>query len=140
VLLHAASTWFLVGLIWTVQVVHYPLFALVGGDRFRTYAAAHRRRISAVLAAPWATQGITTVLLVWHRPAPAPLIVAAAVLTAVPVVVTVTVSIAAHTQLDAGFDAGAHRRLVSTNRIRTGAWTLHGVVAAALVVEVLATG
>ena len=35
---HAAATWALVGLIWTVQVVHYPLFALVGaylGERIQ---------------------------------------------------------------------------------------------------------
>ena len=31
-LLHAAATLFMTGLIWFVQVVHYPLFARVGED------------------------------------------------------------------------------------------------------------
>ncbi len=32
-LIHAAATWYLVGLIWFVQVVHYPLFGKVAGQR-----------------------------------------------------------------------------------------------------------
>ena len=30
-LIHTAATWYLVGLVWFVQVVHYPLFSRVGG-------------------------------------------------------------------------------------------------------------
>ena len=33
-IVHATSALLLVGLIWTVQVVHYPLMAAVGPDRF----------------------------------------------------------------------------------------------------------
>ena len=43
---HAAATWALVGLIWTVQLVHYPLFAQVGADTFRSYHARHTQRPS----------------------------------------------------------------------------------------------
>ena len=48
-LVHAAATWFLVGLIWIIQVVHYPLFARVGEDGFVAYEAAHTRLISLVV-------------------------------------------------------------------------------------------
>ena len=33
-LLQAAASWFLTGLIWIIQVVHYPLMSRVGADRF----------------------------------------------------------------------------------------------------------
>jgi hypothetical protein len=136
VVAHAVATWFLVGMIWTVQIVHYPLFAQVGREGFAGYAAAHSTRITAVIAVPWAVQGTTVAWLLLDPPvglAPA-LLVAAGALALVPVVVTVLVSVAAHRVLGAGFDAAAHRRLVTTNWLRTGAWTLGGGVAVAMLV------
>lgn len=41
---HLFATAAMVGLIWFVQVVHYPLFASVGADGFTDYETAHRRR------------------------------------------------------------------------------------------------
>ena len=35
----------LVGLIWTIQVVHYPLFSRVGAPEFIEYQHAHMRAI-----------------------------------------------------------------------------------------------
>ena len=36
-IVHAVSTWFMVGLIWMIQTVHYPLFARLGDDTFVRY-------------------------------------------------------------------------------------------------------
>jgi hypothetical protein len=135
VLVHAASTLVLTGLIWTVQVVHYPLFALVGRDGFVAYEEAHSSRITAVLALPWLAQGVTTAWLLLAPPPGAPrwLVWAAAVLAAIPVVVTVAASIPAHQRLGRGFDERAHATLVRTNWLRTVAWSVHSVVALLLV-------
>ena len=38
------------GLIWFVQIVHYPLFLRVGADAFRTFSAEHQRRTTRVVA------------------------------------------------------------------------------------------
>lgn len=46
--LHAASTWALVGLIWTIHVVHYPLFEDVG-EKFPRYHERHMSRITLVV-------------------------------------------------------------------------------------------
>lgn len=142
VLAHAAATLVLVGLIWTIQVVHYPLFALVGRDAFAAYEAAHSARITAVIALPWAVQGLTTAALLLSSPEGLPrgLVWAAAVLAATPVVVTVLLSVPAHTALADGFDAAAHARLVTTNWLRTAAWTLHGGVAVAMLAVLLRRG
>jgi hypothetical protein len=35
--IHLAATWFMVGLIWVIQIVHYPLFTSVGSDSFAEY-------------------------------------------------------------------------------------------------------
>ncbi len=43
--IHAAITWALVGLIWTIQVVHYPLLKNVGQAEFVAY---HDRHMSLI--------------------------------------------------------------------------------------------
>jgi hypothetical protein len=131
---HAVSTLVLVGIIWTVQVVHYPLMALVGEDHFVTYERAHAPRMAAVVMLPWTVQGLTTAGLLLARPAsvPAGLIAAAALAAAVPVLVTVVASVPSHRRLGDGFDPGVHRHLVRTNWLRTAAWTAHAPIAVAI--------
>src|SRR4051812_47184292 len=68
-LLHAAATWTMVGIIWFVQIVHYPLFARVGAAQFPAYEGAHSSLTTAVVAAPMLIEASTSVLLVWQRPA-----------------------------------------------------------------------
>ena len=41
-IIHAAATWFMVGLIWFVQIVHYPMFANVGRDSFDVHRTDRR--------------------------------------------------------------------------------------------------
>lgn len=136
---HAVSTLVLVGLIWTIQVVHYPLFPAAAGPGFPAFEAAHSSRITAVIALPWAVQGLTTVLLLAAPPAGVPrsLVWLVALLAAVPVAVTVVWSVPAHGVLATGFDAAAHASLVATNWLRTAAWTLGGVAAVALLLLAL---
>ncbi len=125
------STLWLAGMIWTVQVVHYPLFALVGEESFAAYEAAHSTRISLLLLGPWAVQGIATGWVLLAPPAGVPrwLAVVGAVLAAATVLVTVLVSVPQHGALADGFDPEAHARLVTTNWWRTVAWTGHAGVA-----------
>jgi hypothetical protein len=139
VVVHVGATLFLVGMIWTVQVLHYPLFSAVGSEGFAAYQAAHASRVTAIVAVPWALEVTTTaaLLVVAPRQVPGWLLGTGAALAVVPVVVTVAVSVPAHGILGRGFDAGAHRRLVRTNWLRTLAWTGHGAVALWIAVLVL---
>jgi len=142
VITHLAAALVLVGIIWTVQLVHYPLMALVGVDRFAAYERAHAPRMATVVMMPWTLQGATTGLLLIAPPAgvPSALLWGTAVSAAIPVVVTVGASVPAHRRLAAGFDADAHRRLVVTNWIRTASWTAHGVLAVSILVTALRAG
>ncbi len=47
--IHAAVSWALLGLIWTIQVVHYPLFKEVGKESFIAYHERHMRFITWVV-------------------------------------------------------------------------------------------
>lgn len=136
---HAASVWFCTGLVWIVQLLVYPGFAAVGvgpPDRWRSFHERHTRLMGYVVVGPWAVQGLTCLVLLVDRPPGAPwvLVLAAAVCGLVTVVVTVAVSVPCHQRLSQGFDPDVHARLVRTNRWRTTAWTLGGLVAVVLVV------
>lgn len=141
-LAHAAATFVMVGVIWFVQVVHYPLFGLVGADGWAAYAAGHSARISALIALPWAVEGLTGLALLALRPAGVPFWLPAADLTLLGVAVAVTVLVSApqHGVLGAGFDPGAHRLLLTTNWLRTAAWTGCGAVSLAMLAGALEAG
>ena len=48
-LVHFAATFYMVGLVWFVQRVHYPLYASVGSQQFPAYEGAHVSRTSPVV-------------------------------------------------------------------------------------------
>lgn len=128
---HAAATIALAGVIWVVQLVVYPAFLVAGPTG--AWAAYHRRHTAAmalVVALPWAVQGLAVAALLVRRPGP--LVLLAAALAAVTVAVTVLVSVPLHTRLGAAYDEQSARRLIRTNWVRTAAWTAAAVVAAVL--------
>ena len=51
------------GLIWFVQIVHYPLFHKVSEDTSVAYADEHQTRTAWVVGLPMLIEGITTVWL-----------------------------------------------------------------------------
>ena len=129
-LLHAAATGVMTGLIWFVQVVHYPLFAHVGQAGFAAYAREHQRRTTWVVALPMLLEAGTAVLLALRPPAGVPPALAWTGLALVGVVwaSTLGLQVPEHGRLAGGFDAVGARRLVRGNWVRTVAWTLRGVL------------
>lgn len=136
---HAAATWAMVGLIWFVQVVHYPLFALVGRDGFVPYADAHRRLTAWVVGLPMAVEGITALLLAASPPEGLgrALPLAGLAVLALVLASTVLVQVPLHGRLGAGYDPDAGRALVRSNSVRAAGWTVRGVLAAAMLVIVV---
>lgn len=130
-LVHAAATWYLVGLIWFVQLVHYPLLAAVGPDRSVAYQGQHVQRTMWSLAVAWPTEAVTAALLVVATPAGVPRWMPLAGFAALAGVVasTLALQVPAHGRLGAAFDPRTHSRLVRTNWIRTALWTLRGLLA-----------
>jgi hypothetical protein len=129
-LLHAFSTLFLAGLIWFVQVVHYPLFPLADRSRFETFAADHRRRTTLVVA-PLMLLELTSASAIALAP-PAGSAGMAWLGWGLLVVIwlsTALLQVPRHRLLSAGFDEAVARSLVSTNWIRTIGWSGRGIIA-----------
>ncbi len=129
-LFNFASAWMMVGLIWLIQIVHYPLFAFVGKDAFVSYASQHVRSITLIVAPIMLIELVTSIALLLVRPHAVQMWIA--VLGMFLVVAawfsTWQLQIPAHEKLAAGFDSATCARLVGTNWIRTIAWTFHGIV------------
>lgn len=124
-LLQLAATLFMTGVIWFVQLVHYPLFAAVQGDDFSSYARQHATRTTWVVAPAMVVEATTAALLLWFRPPGVPFSLAAAGLILVVLlwVSTTFVQVPCHEILGRGFDAAAHGRLVASNWLRTVLWS-----------------
>ena len=130
-LVHAGATCFMAGLIWFVQIVHYPLFARVSTAHFAGYARAHQARTTGVVAPVMLVEAATAVVIVLSPPpgdAPAIAWIALALL-AIAWLSTALVQIPSHRRLETGFAAPAHRRLVASNWIRTVAWSARAAIA-----------
>jgi hypothetical protein len=133
-LVHTGATLAMVGLIWFVQVVHYPLFDLVGEDRFRDYGRAHQRRVTRIVAPLMLAEAGTAVWLLASRPASVSAWQAwgGLLLLALIWISTGWIQVPLHSRLLVGYDTGIVRRLVASNWIRTLAWTARGVLALAM--------
>ncbi len=127
-----ASTWGMVGVIWMVQVVQYPQLAAHSALAPGTAAVDHQRRISWVVGPLMAAEGVTALILLVDRPDTMAASSAwiAAVLLAVALGSTVLVQVPLHTRLAEGHDPRVAERLISTNWVRTVAWTARGLLLA----------
>jgi len=123
--IHALVTWVLVGSIWTVQWVHYPLLAEVSPDRFRSYHRAHVRRMSVLVMPLAGLELACAVLVVASLPANGWGWLGL-VLLGVNTGATVLILAPLHLRLAAGYDIGVIQRLTRWNWVRTVAWTLRG--------------
>lgn len=123
------STLTMTGLIWFVQVVHYPLFALA---KDRVFASVHATRTTYVVAPLMLLELASSLLLLraaWRSPAiPAAEAWVAAALVGVIWLSTALLQVPLHTRLQARHSAEDAQRLVSTNWIRTAAWTLRAAL------------
>lgn len=132
-LLHLLPTVVMTGVIWFVQVVHYPLFAAVGERAFRRYEERHTQLTTVVVLPPMVAElGLAGWL--WLR-APAELqawATAGAALVALLWLSTFLVQVPCHARLSQGFDEPTWRRLVRTNWARTAMWTARTAVAVRL--------
>jgi len=129
-LVHLASTLFMIGVIWFVQVVHYPLMGLIAPEDVSRYEQAHTRLTMWMVGPPMLAELASGVLLLWIRPAAVSSLQAwtGIALLAVTCCSTQFVQIPCHARLSQAFDPAVHRRLVRTNWVRTVAWSLRGLL------------
>lgn len=136
-LANLVATAVMCGVIWFVQLVHYPLLAVVPAEAAASTAVEHQRRTAWVVGPPMAVEGVTTLVLLAAAPAAVWwwLPWAGAALLAVALGSTVLLSVPRHARMASAPDARVGRELVLTNWPRTVAWTARTGVCAAMAVQ-----
>ena len=130
-LTHLAVTLFMVGVVWFVQVIHYPLFAKVGSEGFALYSKAHSRLTAYVVGPPMLLEAATAILLVFDRPKGVPSVrrgLAGHALVVLIWLSTALLQAPRHPALGRRFDEGTWFALILSNWVRTVAWSARGLL------------
>lgn len=126
---HDAVTWYLVGVIWLVQLVQYPMFEFLDRATFVKSHTFHTSAIGFVVGPPMLMELVLAGSILWRRPSvPA---ICGFLLVVALWGLTFFVMVPLHERLaNEGFSPGVHRALVLWNWPRTLAWTARGLIAA----------
>lgn len=127
---HAAATWVMVGVIWFVQLVHYPLLDRAGAAGFAAFQRVNTRRTAWVVVPPMVVEVLTAIALVAVPPAGVSRAAAGLGLALLAAIwlSTFLLQVPRHERLARGYHPGAHRGLVATNWLRTAAWSARGIL------------
>ncbi|MBY0374427.1 MAG: DUF1772 domain-containing protein [Bryobacteraceae bacterium] len=124
--LELRATWFLTGLIWLIQLVHYPTFASIAPGGFLAFHAFHSSRIAWIVMPAMAIEASCCAANLYRHRTPAHAL-RAALLVAVWIL-TFFVMVPLHSRLDQSFDRAAIDQLILWNWPRTLAWTLRALL------------
>ena len=139
--INIASTWFMVGLIWFVQIVHYPLFGYVGSKEFITFHENHKILITPVVGFVMIMELISSVILIFQIPTGIPnwTAIVGIILIGIIWLSTLFLQIPYHNKLSSKFDKNLLMLLVNTNWIRTISWSLRGILVLIMLTKLMNT-
>ena len=138
-LVNVCISWFMVGLIWIIQIVTYPIFSSVGGYKYDKFHSKHVSLISPLVAPLMLFDlAVAVVLLLvsgsyWNYGYSVVNLVFLAIIWAS----TFLIQIPLHVKLSVKYEKKNHTRLVRTNWIRTFAWTIKGLLSTILIFNLL---
>lgn len=133
------ATIFMTGLIWMVQVVHYPLFNDVGPENYIQYQLRHQTNITFIVGPVMLIELFTAILMAWYPMSSSDrwTVYVGIALVAVIWLSTASLQIPCHQKLSQGFDQAVYNWLVRSNWIRTIAWTARGVLMTVILNQLL---
>lgn len=120
--LHFVVTCLLVGLICTIQFVHYPAFRFVHEKDFRSFSAFHTTRMSWLVGPVMIAEVALVGLMFFEVSASSWVSWTALGLSGVIWLSTAFLQVPLHNVLAQGKSEAAIERLVATNWLRTLAW------------------
>jgi hypothetical protein len=120
----------MLGVIWIIQIIHYPLFSFVGKENFINYELQHIQKTSMVIALPMLIELLSFggLLYFCNSFRQSKLFWVSGLLIAIIWLVTFIVSVPQHNILSQGFNQKAIDLLVQSNWIRTICWSLRVIL------------
>ena len=121
-LIHLISTSLMVGIIWVIQVVHYPSFHFIGNSRYISFQKFHMERISYIVIPVMLVESISGFLLIYDE---LNLILLISMVLLLSIwMLTGFFFASVHQKLVSGYQLEMVAKLVKINWIRTLLWTL----------------
>ena len=118
------SAAFMSGVLWLVQIVHYPLLGEVSDAAIREISSRHQKLITRVVGPIMVIEAVSSLfVLVLHPNQGLYLVFAAMALLVVAILVTMLQAIPLHSQIAKG-NSHLIPRLIRINWARTTAWSL----------------
>lgn len=122
------SSFALFGLIWCVQIVHYPFFLRSDKEHFVEHIAFHKRHISVIVVPLMTMELVTSGILSFQAEQLAYWNMFGFVLVILIWLVTFSVQVPLHGKLSDGYDEPNVQKLIKTNWIRTILWSLKSFI------------
>lgn len=127
--IHTLVTWMLIGIVWFVQVVHFPLYSYIKKG-FHEYERSYLKRTGWLVGPLMLIEAISAIFLLSFA-SYTPIIQLAAVnliLLVLIWIMTFLFHMSEQGSLAIRFSKNMHEKLVSTNWGRTALWTLRGIL------------
>lgn len=125
--IHTWSTFALTGLIWFVQIVHYPSMEAYERRWFTVHARRHAK-LTGYVAAPIMLVELATGFYLLFTQFQSSLISLGMLLVVLIWISTFFVQVPLHARLQRQYDPAIIKRLVFSNWIRTGFWSLRSLL------------
>ena len=123
-ILHLIATSVMVGVIWIIQLVHYPSFHFIELKQYTTFQRFHMSRISYVVIPAMLTELFTLILIIISMDQIDTLVLSSAILLIFIWLITAVFFSGVHQKLTLGYDQTVVDKLVKLNWGRTLLWTL----------------
>ena len=118
---------YLMGLIWTIQAVHYPAYHYIDLTKFQDYQDFHTKWITPIVAPIMILELFTAGILVLQAEKPINFWILNLIGVILIWAVTFGLSVPAHNVLMKAYDFKAAQFLILTNWLRTALWTIRSV-------------
>ena len=121
---HLIFTSIMTGVIWVIQIVHYPSFHFIEKELYTAFQKFHMNKISIIVIPIMLAELITGMMLFLDRGSKSPFLIISFVILVLIWLITGVFFSKAHNELIAGYQELVINQLVAMNWIRTLLWTL----------------
>ena len=121
---HLIFTSIMTGVIWVIQIVHYPSFHFIEKEMYTAFQKFHMNKISIIVIPIMLAELITGLILFLDKSSKSPFLIISFVILVLIWLITGVFFSKAHNELIAGYQELVVSQLVAMNWIRTLLWTL----------------
>ena len=121
---HLIFTSIMTGVIWVIQIVHYPSFHFIEKELYTAFQKFHMNKISIIVIPIMLAEIITGMMLFLDKSSKSPFLIISFVILVLIWLITGVFFSKAHNELMTGYQELVVNQLVVMNWIRTLLWTL----------------